>query len=206
MSLPLLQTALLLPLEFVVNGVLALDAASSARLAKLSGRTLALHSTQPQARLFITVRDKGLHLTTIFEGDPSASLHGPASALLGLLLRRDKVSNLHSRQLELRGSTAFVQELQALLLDLDLDWEYHLGKIFGDMPTQALSTGLREAGAFLKKSGSRLKADAVDYLQEESRLFPATAELDAFYNAVSALALRVDRLQARLYLLGKAQA
>ncbi len=198
MSFALLQTALLLPLEFSINRVLALDAASKTRLQKLEGRTLALQSTQPEAALFVCVRDTGLHLTAVYEGTPAASLHGPLSALLGLLVRREAIDNLRARQLELRGDTAFVQQLQELLLGLDIDWEYQLAKLVGDIPTQALSTGLREASALLRKTGTRLREDLREYVYEEKRLLPAAEELEAFYQEVAELKLRADRLQARI--------
>lgn len=198
MSFGLLQTALLLPLELTINGVLALDAASKARLLRLDGRTLALHATQPQMTLFICIRSAGLHLTITHEGATTASLHGSASALLGLLLRREPIDSLLTKNVELRGDTAFVQELQALLLGLDIDWEYQLSKLTGDIPTQTLASGLREAGSFIRKTGSRLREDVSDYLHEESGVLPTATALEAFYREIAELQLRVDRLQARL--------
>ncbi len=198
MSFALLQTALLLPLELAINGVLKLDAASKPRLAKLEGRTLALRATQPSVTLFISIRGNGLHLSTLHEGAEAASLHGPASALLGLLIRREPIDNLHARNVELRGDTGFVQELQALLLDLDIDWEYQLSKFVGDIPTQAFSDGLREAGTMFRKAGTRLRENVSDYLHEESGLVPTATELETFYGDIAELKLRADRLQARL--------
>ncbi len=198
MSLALLQTALLLPLELAINGMLALDPASKSRLLKLEGRTLAVHATQPSASLFITARGKDLHLSALHEGVESASLHGSAAALAGLLLRREHIDNLRARGVELRGDTAFVQELQALLLDLDIDWEFHLSKVVGDIPTQAFSDAVSEAGTVLRKTGSRLRENVSDYLHEESGLLPTAAELETFYGEITELKLRADRLQARL--------
>ena len=198
MSFALLQTALLLPLERSINGVLALDLTSQARLLKLDGRTLALYASQPQITLYISVRSTGLHFAPPHDGESTASLHGTASALLGLLLRREHIDNLRNKNVELRGDTAFVQELQALLLDLDIDWEYQLGKIIGDIPTQTLASGLREAGAYIRKTGSRLREDVSDYLHEESGVLPTATELETFYHEISELQLRADRLQARL--------
>jgi ubiquinone biosynthesis accessory factor UbiJ len=201
MSFALLQTALLLPLELSINGVLALDAASKTRLAKLEGRTLAVYATQPSMTLFVSVRGNKLHLGVIHEGPETASLHGSASALLGLLLRREPVDNLRARNVELRGDTSFVQQLQALLLGLDIDWEYHVSKLVGDIPTQAFATGLRGAGDYLRKTGSRLQQDFSDYVHEEKQWLPTAAELETFYGDIAELQLRVDRLQARIQLL-----
>src|SRR5690606_16602227 len=107
MSLALLQNALLLPLELALNGVLALDPASQRRLHALEGKTLAVHATQPSTSVYISVRGKRLHLSSVFEGREEASLQGSARALLGLLLRREPIASLHASKLELRGDTGF---------------------------------------------------------------------------------------------------
>jgi ubiquinone biosynthesis protein UbiJ len=198
MSMALLQSALLWPVELAVNGVLALDAASRQRMAPLDGGTLAIHSTAPAASIFIKVQGERLHLSTLHEGGESASLHGPARSLLALLLRRERTESLYASNVELRGDTAFVQQLQALLRDLDIDWEYHLSKIVGDIPTQATADTLRKAGAELRRAGARVRENVSEYLHEESGMLPRADELESFYRDIAELRLRADRLQARL--------
>jgi ubiquinone biosynthesis accessory factor UbiJ len=197
MSFAMLQNALLLPLELAINGLLALDTASKQRLAKLEGKTLAVHAAQPAVSVFVTVRGNGLHLSTIHEGPETASLHGSTPSLLGLLVRREHIDSLHTRGVELRGDTAFVQQLQTVLLDLDIDWEYQLSRLIGDIPTQAAADGLRTAGAQLRKTGARLRENVSEYLHEESGLLPGPEALEAFYQEIAELKLRADRLQAR---------
>ncbi len=198
MSFAMFQSALLLPLELAINGVLSLDAASKQRLAKLDGGTLAVHATQPTASVYIKVQGNRLHLSALQEGDATASLHGPATALLALLLRRGATESLHSSNVELRGDTAFVQQLQALLRDLDIDWEYHLSKVVGDIPTQAAADGMRKAGAELRRAGERVRENVGEYLHEEAGILPRVDELEAFYNDIADLKLRAERLQARI--------
>ena len=197
MSFAMFQSALLLPVELAINGVLALDAASRQRLANLDGGTLGVHSTAPSANVFIEVQGNRLRLSTLHEGSTSASLHGPASALLGLLLRREPTESLHASKVELRGDTAFVQQLQALLRELDIDWEYHLSKLVGDIPTQAAADGMRKAGAELRRVGERTRENVSEYLFEEAAMLPRADELESFYRDVAELKLRADRLQAR---------
>jgi ubiquinone biosynthesis protein UbiJ len=198
MSFAMFQSALLLPLELAVNAVLGLDAASKQRLAQLDGGTLAVRSTQPAATVFIKVQGNRIHLSAMHEGDTTASLQGPASALLGLLLRSGPTENLHSSKVELRGDTAFVQQLQALLRDLDIDWEYHLSKVIGDIPTQAAADGMHKAGAGLRKAGERMRENVGEYLHEEAGILPRADELESFYGNIAELKLRAERLQARI--------
>jgi ubiquinone biosynthesis accessory factor UbiJ len=198
MALELFQTALLMPVELALNSLLRLDAATPSRLQNLQGKTLAIHVTQPQFVTFVSITDKGLHLSPVFEGQPDASLHGSIAALLKLLSKGASVANLHATNVELRGNTGFVQQLQNLLLDLDIDWEFQLSRIIGNLPTSVISRGLNETMDFAKQSSSRFKQNLQDYLAEESTLLPRAHELESRYAAINELALRVDRLQARL--------
>lgn len=198
MSFELLQTALLMPAELALNGLLGFDAATPARLQNLQGKTLAVHVSQPRFVVYIGVTNKGLHLSSVFDGEPDASLHGSIPALLKLLAKGSGITNLHASDVELRGNTGFVQQLQSLLLHLDIDWEFQLSRIIGNLPTSLISSGVNQAAAFAKQSGSRLRQNLQDYLAEESDLLPRAHELEAHYAAINELVLRVDRLQARL--------
>lgn len=198
MSFAMFQGALLLPLELAINGVLMLDVTSKQKLARLEGGTLAVHSTQPSASVFVKVQGNRLHLSALHEGDATATLHGPATALLGLLLRRGATASLHANHVELRGDTAFVQQLQALLRDLDIDWEYHLSKVVGDIPTQAAADTLQKAGAELRRTGARVRENFSEYLHEEAGILARADELEAHYNDIADLKLRAERLQARI--------
>ena len=196
--LPLLRSVLLLPLESILNRVLALDSRSQARLAPYEGRTLALHCLQPSAQLFLTIRGQGLRLSPLHSGPCAATLTGPARALAALLLRGGKVDNLHGLGVELRGDTAFVQALQILLRELDPDWEHRLARILGDVPSALLADTLRTLRAQWRHTDARLRENGRDFLCEESGLLVSPAEHEAFATAITELVLRVDRLQARV--------
>lgn len=201
MSLALLQSAMLLPLELAVNQVLALDAASSTRLGALQGQTLAVEVQQPSFTFYVQIYGNKLHLSPRYEGEPTTTLTGSAAALASLLLHGASLTNLKAHNLELRGSVGFAQQLQALLRDLNIDWEFHLSRLIGDIPTQAMADGLRGVGRYAEQTAQRIGDDVRDFLLEEGRLLPTPAELDAFYAAIAALELRIDRAAARLALL-----
>lgn len=198
MSLSLLQTALFIPVEALLNQLLRLDAASAARLAALEGRTLAVFVTTPAFAIYISVRNRQLHLSPLFEGEPTASLRGPASALLKVLTQSNSVHNLAPYQVELRGSTGFVQDLQTLLQDLDVDWEFHLSRIVGDLPTAAVSKTMDSGKDFIQNSVNTAKDNLHDYLAYECELFPSKTALEQFQAQLLELSLRTDRLEARI--------
>lgn len=198
MSFALLQSALLLPLELTLNQLLALDAASRTRLAAMAGKTLAVQVQQPALTIHVSVYVDKLRLSPRHEGEIATTLIGSAAAMLSLLVRREPLTSLQGRGLELRGDLRFAQALQNLLLDLQIDWEFQLSRLVGDVPTQMMADGIRTSGDYLQKTSQRIREDVQDFLQQESGLLPIAAELEAFYEAVQALVLRVDRLDARL--------
>ncbi len=198
MSVALLQSAVLLPLELAINGVLALDAASRQRLGKLAGNTLAVVVRQPEFTLYLSVDANKVRLGSRHEGPVTTTLLGSATALAGLLLKREPLTNLQGKQLELRGDTGFAQSLQNLLLDLHIDWEYQLSRVLGDVPVQLLASGAQKSQTYLQKTAQRINRDLGNFLQDESGVLPSAAELEVFYNEVQALVLRLDRLDARL--------
>ena len=115
MSLALLQSALLLPVELTINQLLALDTASHAQLAALAGNTLAIELQQPAFTLFVSVHADRLRLSPRHEGTVTATLIGSPTALAGLLLRRQPLTTLQGTGVELLGSTGFVLALQKFL-------------------------------------------------------------------------------------------
>lgn len=201
MSLALLQTALLLPIEALLNGVLALDAASRSRLAALEGKTLAVLPTQPRVALYVSIRNGQVRLAPLFEGNATSTLRGPAGSLLRLLLRGDTPASLAPYGVELQGSTAFMQELQQLLRDLDIDWEFHLGRLIGDLPVAALAQGLDAGADFAGNTLAAARDNVADYLAHETSLLPARSAVEKFRADLLELHLHIDRLQARLDLL-----
>jgi ubiquinone biosynthesis accessory factor UbiJ len=205
MSFALLQTALLMPAELALNGLLRLDAATAARLQTLQGKTLAVFITQPAFVLYVSVNANGLHLSPVFEAEPDASLHGSIPALMKLLTKGASVGNLYGTNVELRGNTSFVQQLQNLLLDLDVDWQFQLSRLIGNLPTSLISSGIGQVAGFARNSGEKFRQNLRDYLAEESTLLPRAHELEAHYAAINALALRIDRLQARVELFSARQ-
>lgn len=194
MSLPLLQTALLLPLEHLLNTLIRADAAGEARLAAMAGKVLAIRGESPAFCLYASVSGNRLRLAVVNSGPVDTTISGPASGMLKLLLARGEAHNLQPWGLSLTGDTGFMSAMQKLLMDLQVDWEYHLGRIIGDVPVQGLRDGLDHAGTFVSRAGSRFTEDLGEYLTEESGLLPTRVETEQLASDIAALILRIDRL------------
>lgn len=193
----LFQSAILSIAETCLNGLLSLDAAAVARLETLSGKVLQVQCEMPALCFHLLVSDGRIML---MQGDAlaaDASIRGRASALLKLLARGN-TAGLREDGVVISGDTGFLNALQHVLQNLDVDWEYQFSKFIGDMPTQAISDGITGAQNFVRRSAANLRDDIDAYLHEEKKLFPDKAQMEQFYLAVDALRLRADRLEARV--------
>jgi ubiquinone biosynthesis protein UbiJ len=85
-----------------------------------------------------------------------------------------------------------------LYLNLDLDWEEPLARLFGDPLGHELGRAARAAFAWHRQALKTFGLNTAEYLQEEARLLPVRDEVEAFLNGVDGVRADVDRLAARL--------
>lgn len=194
----MLSTALLAGVEHGLNRVLALDSTALPRLARLSGRVIAVDCTAPALQLFILPSGEGLQLAGQWTGAADCRLRAPAASLLRLATGKDKTAVLHSPQVELDGDSAALLELAGILQDLELDWEYELSRWLGPLASQLLGSHIRSRANWTGKTLDSLRLNLADYLNEESRSLVGQREADARFAELDRLKLDLDRLDARI--------
>ncbi|MDX1722168.1 MAG: SCP2 sterol-binding domain-containing protein [Pseudomonas sp.] len=194
----MLSTALLAGVELGLNRVLALDSTALPRLARLSGRVIALDCTAPALQLFILPSGEGLQLAGQWAGAADCRLRAPATSLLRLATGQDKTAVLHSPQVELDGDSAVLLELAGILQDLELDWEYELSRWLGPLASQLLGKHIRSRANWTGQTLDSLRLNLADYLSEESRSLVGQREADARFAELDRLKLDLDRLDARI--------
>lgn len=194
----MLGTALLASVELGLNRVLALDSTALPRLARLSGRVIALDCTAPALQLFILPSGEGLQLAGQWAGEADCRLRAPATSLLRLATGKDKTAVLHSPEVELDGDSAALLELAGILQDLELDWEYELSRWLGPVASQLLGSHIRSRANWTGQTLDSLRLNLADYLSEESRSLVGQREADARFAELDRLKLDLDRLDARI--------
>ena len=197
MNTSLVMTTVLSGCEKLVNAVIAQDSAAQKKIQALSGRILQIYCEQPT--LFITIQFVEDQVF-LFQGEtenPDCSVRGKSTSLIKLLITQNTAS-MHSEGIEVTGNTGVLSTTQAILGDLDIDWEYQLSQIIGDIPTQLVADSLDLARRFLRTAATSIRDDVSSYLLTEKKVFPEQAELDTFYQGVDQLRLRLDRLNGRL--------
>lgn len=191
-------------IERLANRVLAWDADTAARLARLHDKVICVHCTAPDVRFYLLPTSAGIRVESQCARAPDVTLRGSAHDFLRLALADDDAIAA-ARALEVEGDIALGQELQRIVHRLDIDWEEPLSRVVGDVAAHELARGVRAGNAWLRAAGATLAADLGEFLQYERRVVASREELAAFVQAVDILRADTDRLQQRIELLARAQ-
>jgi len=188
----------LLPfIEDAGNRLLRLDPETLKRLGDLEGRVVCVEFLDLGRRFYLEPSEAGFRLTAEHATPPGVTLRGNLSAFIRLGLDPERRGPAPG-DLDIQGDVALGQKMQVILMDLDLDWEEPLARLFGDPAGHALARALRGVHAWQVQAFKTFGINAAEYLQEETRLLPVRAEVEAFLDAVDVLRADVDRLVARV--------
>lgn len=189
--------AALMALEQVVNGALALDPDTLRRLARLTGKVIAIDIRGTGLTVYVAPQSNGLRLMGHYDGTVDTTLHGAPLSLLRMSAGKAG-EGLFSGDVTLEGDVETGQQLQRALHALDIDFEEHISRLTGDVIGHQLGNTVRGLADFGKHALATFGLNLGEYLQEERQFIPANAQVDAFINEVDHLRMAVDRLEARI--------
>jgi ubiquinone biosynthesis protein UbiJ len=195
----LITTLALNHVAALINHALAFDPASSAALARLAGRTLAVHCTGPAFDLGVHFDSSGQ--VAFSRGAPEraeVSLKGSALALARLGISASGGVTLAGSGVEMAGNQGLLQEVRAVLGKLDIDWEAALAGLVGDVPAHLVATALRRGSQWQRQAAARAFSGGAEFLREEAGIVIGRRELTPWADAVTQLAEDSDRLAARI--------
>lgn len=194
-------------IQVLVNKALKLDPLSQPRLQALAGKSLRIQCNEPTLDIVIAVNDESIDLITSEsflqsdEGEKksvSCHLSGDLSAYSKLFSAEDKAAALINSSLRLQGDSSLLIELDQIISHVELDWEYHLAKLIGDMPAHIIGQNSRKSWQFLRSSQPVFMRHLQEYILEEAQLCPNKLEMEQFIEAVQSADESTDKLQARI--------
>jgi ubiquinone biosynthesis protein UbiJ len=195
---PPLPPSLLAFIERSLRNLLQLDPEAQQRVARMAGKVLAVELKGLEQTLYLFPERDGLRLTGQHEGNVHVRVRGTPLALLAMAANREHRNATFSGDVEIIGDLALGRHLQALLADLDVDWEELLSRYVGDIAAHQLGNFGRAFARWAGRTRRVLEQNTVEYLRIEAELVPDTADVQDFMNAVDGLRSDVDRLEARL--------
>ena len=192
-----ITVAIAATVESAINNALDYDPASKRAVGELID-ILAIEVTPavvPAMTLYCQGSVHGVKITSHCELPVAARLTGSPTALLALL---NRPPTLADSGVELVGDVSLLQRWQAILDNLDIDWETCLQNYLGDIAGPITATMIGEAGQWLRHQSRYHQHQLSVYLQEELAIVPPKAEFDDFYRQIDELVLSIDRVQARI--------
>ncbi len=187
-------SALLFPVETLVNGLIARDSHVAGNLSRFRGKRVEVRT--PHTGLNLLFDADGIRLRTLDSeapGEPAdVTVRGTAPQLFRLL--SDSERPLADREIRVEGDAELLLDLQRALDEIDVRWEDYLGPILGDILTGGLSSAVTDA----RDAGGNIKRNLENFVQYEAGVMPTPEEMGLFVARVDELRLRVDRLQARI--------
>lgn len=192
-----LPTGCLAALEAAINNYLRLDPDTGARMARLDGKCIALHIPGPDVTIHVMPSGNSVHLLHDYDDAPATTLSGSPLGMLQLAMG-ERARALFSGKVTISGDIETGQAFQAVLDDMDIDWEEHLSRLTGDIVAHRLGNAARTARDWLHDSNDAGRRNLREYLQEEVRVTPARIEIENFIDDVTRLSIDTERLAARV--------
>lgn len=196
---PAIVAGVLAALETAVAHAMTLAPDAKQDLQELAGTVLAIEFTQPAAEGYVVIGAEGaITLSQYCELPVATRVRGQLEDFIRLASSDDPAATLINSDLEVIGNTAPLLAVQAIVANMDPDWEAPLVDALGDVAGHQLAQGLRGFFQWGRGAVESLRRQLSEFILEEGRLSPPKAELDHFFKEIDALGLKVDRLQSRI--------
>jgi ubiquinone biosynthesis protein UbiJ len=194
-----MQNALVAAAEVGGNRLLALDESALQGCAELQGYCIAIDITDLDFQLYCHPGSWGLRLSRGAPArDVDARICGRLMALVDLAAQDDKLSASMRERVSFHGNIALAQKMQAMLANLDIDWEEALAQHFGDVLAFQLHRQARKFAEWARNGADSVLQTSSEYLREEARLSPTLVEFERFQSELTRLKQDVARAEARL--------
>lgn len=196
-SIPM-PAALVTGLEYALNRYLALDPATVGRVARLTGKVIAVELRGLDMTFYLVPHLNGVKVATAFGGRPDTVLRGTPGAFARLGTTANPVGVLFSGDVEISGDAELGQRFKRILDGIQIDWEELLSTLVGDVLAHQLGNAARGTTTWLQNSAATLGRDIAEYLQEEISLLPREFEIEELLTGVDTLVGDTDRLEQRI--------
>ena len=169
---------------------------------KLDNTVVAVRVRNTALATWFIINDGVLELASDYDGEPDVLISG-SLLTLARMSGDSGLEALRNGSLELTGDAHKAERFQRLLTLAKPDVEEELSSVVGDAAAHRLGEFARGLGEWGRNARSTMGANLREYLQEESRDVPSRYEVERFAGEVGKLRDDVDRLEARINLLGR---
>jgi ubiquinone biosynthesis protein UbiJ len=190
-------------LQKAVNAAVSLDPEFPPRLSAFDGKCLRVDVLGVGYTVFIAVAGERLVLSTTAPERVDTVIRGAPLALLRLLTSANPAAAIQGGDVTLAGDVDLGRRFNAVLGELDIDWEELLARRIGDIAAHKLGNLARGFLDWRRHAHTAFAASLGEYLQEEIQHLPARIEVENFMTGVDEAREAADRLDARIGLLSQ---
>lgn len=191
-------------IEKIINKALALDVASQQKISVIAGKSIAIHITDVNSGFYIVGGENELRLQSSFEGEPDVTLKGSTRSLAKLMVAKDKTIAMLASDIEIIGDIAVAQTLQSVFSELNIDWEAQLSHLTSGVVAHEFSNIAKSLNGWVRNTFSHFADDVKEYLGEEAPFTTPKGKVDAYFNELDEIKMRMDRIDAHITRLNEA--
>lgn len=185
-------------LETALNQYLALDEDVSMFLTPMAGKIIAINILPFNETLYLCPTTEKIQLLEHYADKTDACISGTLSALGLMGLSSTPMRSIFSGEVTIEGDVQVADKFQQLFNRLDIDLEEKLSQFTGDIIAHKIGTLFRSGFNWTEESLHTFKLNSKEFLQEETRDFPAEAEANILYQQINEIRADHDRLSARI--------
>lgn len=193
-----LKPLLIAAIETALNAYLTLDEQIEAYLAPMSGKVIAIHVTPFNETLYLSPASNRIQVLEHYEGKVDTCISGSLSALGLMGMSAMPMRSLFKGEVRIEGDAQLARRFQRLFEKLDIDLTSKLAHFTGDALAKRVSGWFKGGQAWSKLSLENFKLNLEEFLQEEARELPATAEAELLFQGIDTCRYDSERLQARI--------
>lgn len=188
----------------LVNRNIAGSARARILASRLEGRAMSVSVSAPfPVSVRVSIEAGDLVLSRDPEpGTADVSISGTPLSLLPLL-GADARAHMQSGAVDVKGDAEIAQAFHELLHAARPELEEELSRHVGDVAARQIGNALRSVTDWSRRTASTFADNVSEFLQEESRDLVSRTEGEEFNAAVDELREAVDRIAARIDLLGR---
>src|SRR3990167_4263786 len=190
-------------LEQAINAYLKAHSNYQQSLEQLNGKTLGLEIKGLAFRFYFIFTKEKIFLQSTLNEQPDLMITAPPFSLLQLFTKKQAEAVLFSAEVEIKGDVILAQQIKKLFNEVDIDWDYYLSLIVGDIVANESKRFVDNNIERLKNFATNLSNNIVEYIQEEKNILPSKYRAEEFFKEVDALRSETDLLEMKIKRLEK---
>ena len=192
-------------LEQAINTYLKAHTDYQKNLMALAGKTIAIKVKGLSIAFYMVFTAEHVYVQSTLAGEADLLISAPPFSLLHLFAKSEANSTLFSPEVEIRGDVLLAQQIKKIFAEMEIDWEYYLSLLFGDVVANESKNFITHSINRLKSVACRFSDNVVEYLQEEANVLPSKnliadffQQVDSFRNEIEILEKRIMRVENKL--------